>query len=193
MRQDFSGVTAEELSRLFPVILEEHRPEYFEQYAEEKAFLASILGDKVLRISHIGSTSVPGLLAKPTVDVLLEITEDTDIPVITEILRDEGYIVNHANNDIITYIKGYTPRGFEGQTFHVHVRAAGDWGEMYFRDYLINHPDTAAEYAALKRQLQRQFEYDRDGYTAAKGEFVQKITALARNLYPDRYNPQKNT
>ena len=189
MRHDFSCVTAEMLSRLFPIILEEHRSEHFDRYEEEKCFLLKVFGDKVLRISHIGSTSVPGLLSKPTVDILLEIAEGTDLPSITETLRDEGYIVNHFGDDIITYIKGYTPRGFEGQSFHVHVRPLADWGELYFRDYLTDHPDTAAEYAALKRRLQPELEFDRDGYTFAKGEFIQRITSLARAAYPNRYTP----
>lgn len=193
MRHDFSGVTPEMLSKLFPIVLEEHHSEHFERYEEEKPFLLSVFGEKALRISHIGSTSVPGLLAKPTVDVLLEIAEDTDLSALTEVMRDEGYIVNHAGGDIITYIKGYTPRGFEGQTYHVHVRNLADWGEPYFRDYLIDYPEIAAEYAALKQKLQPEFEHDRDGYTFAKGEFVQRVTALARKAYPDRYNPQKIT
>jgi len=189
MRHDFSGVTPEMLSRLFPIILEEHHSEHFQRYEEEKEFLLSVFGANALRISHIGSTSVPGLIAKPTVDILLEISDDTDIPAITELLRDEGYIVNHFGDDIITYIKGYTPHGFEGQTYHVHVRSLADWGELYFRDYLIDHPETAAEYAALKQRLQPRFEHDRDGYTHAKGKFVQRITALARAAYPKRYIP----
>lgn len=193
MRHDFSGVTPEMLKKLFPVILEEHHTEHFARYEEEKAFLISVFGPSALRISHIGSTSVPGLLAKTTVDILLEIAEDADIPAITERMRDEGYIVNHFGDDIITYIKGYTPRGFEGQSFHVHVRPLADWGELYFRDYLIEHPDTAAEYAALKRRLQPKFEYDRDGYTFAKGEFVQRITVLAREAYPNQYTPRTST
>lgn len=189
MRHDFSGVTAKRLAELFPIVLEEHRVEYFHRYEEEKAFLLAVFGESALRISHIGSTSVPGLLAKPTVDILLEVAEGIDLPAITKVLRDEGYIVNHAGGDVITYIKGYTPRGFEGQSYHVHVRPLADWGEPYFRDYLIDHPETAAEYAALKRRLQPEFEHDRDGYTEAKGEFVRRITSLAREAYPRRYAP----
>lgn len=191
MRHDFSGVTPEMLSKLFPIILEEHRSEHFSRYEEEKSFLMKVFGEKALRISHIGSTSVPGLLAKPTVDILLEVDPGLDLSPITEVLRDEGYIVNHFGDDIITYIKGYTPQGFEGQSFHVHVRLLSDWGELYFRDYLIDHPAVAAQYAALKQCLLPRFKFDRDGYTYAKSEFVQKITALAREAYPERYNPYK--
>jgi GrpB-like predicted nucleotidyltransferase (UPF0157 family) len=78
------------------------------------------------------------------------------------------------------FMKGYTPRGFEGQVFHVHVRFSGDWDELHFRDYLIRHPETAAEYGKLKRLIMKKFEFDRDGYTEAKGGFIRHVTALAR-------------
>jgi len=60
------------------------------------------------------------------------------------------------------------------------VRYPGDWDEPYFRDYLIAHPETAAEYAALKIRLHKEFEHDRDGYTKAKSEFIRAVTERAR-------------
>ena len=78
------------------------------------------------------------------------------------------------------FMKGYTPEGFKGQAFHVHVRYSGDWDELYFRDYLIAHPDVADKYGKLKVELQKKFEHDRDGYTFAKTGFIKKFTALAR-------------
>lgn len=142
-----------------------------------------------MRISHIGSSSVPGLLAKPTVDILLEVSGDTDLAAVTERMKDEGYAINTPEGDLIMYLKGYTPEGFRGQAFHIHVRHSGDWGELYFRDYLIAHPETAAEYAALKTALKEQFPQNRDGYTAAKGKFVQGHTEQARREFPGRYTP----
>jgi len=78
------------------------------------------------------------------------------------------------------FMKGYTPQGFEGQAFHVHVRYSGDWDELYFRDYLLANPDIAAEYGKLKLELQKKYKHDRDAYTSAKTDFIKRITRLAR-------------
>lgn len=58
---------------------------------------------------------------------------------------------------------------------------------MYFRDYLSEHADVAAEYVALKKELAVRYRYDRDGYTAAKGDFVKKYTEIAKRKYGKRY------
>lgn len=189
MRQDFSDITAEHLSLLFPIKLEPHDPEWETCYEQESLFLKSVFGDKIVRMSPIGSSSVPGLIAKPTVDILLEIKENTDMTVMTEAMKDAGYVVNTPKQDIILYLKGYTPHGFDGQCFHIHVRYAGDWDELYFRDYLQAHPDVAQAYGKLKQQLKEQYLHDRDGYTNAKGDFIKEYTLCARREFPGRYEP----
>lgn len=190
MRQDFSNVSKEKLSELFPVILQPHNPEWIRYYLVEKDFLQSIFVGKILRINHIGSSSVPGLIAKPVIDILLEISQDIDLPAITEKMRDEGYIVNTPPKDIIMYLKGYTPQGFQGQCVHIHIRHHDDWDELYFRDYLIAHPEIAQEYGKLKLVLKEQYTHDRDGYTDAKGDFIRKYSELARKEFPNRYAPR---
>ncbi|MNC42059.1 dephospho-CoA kinase/protein folding accessory domain-containing protein [compost metagenome] len=190
MKQDFSGVTAERLAELFPVLLEEHNALWKTHYNREKEHLEAVFGGRLVRISHIGSSSVPGLLAKPTVDILLEVAGETDLDALTERMVEEGYVVNTPKGDLIMYLKGYTPQGFQGQAFHIHVRHSGDWGELYFRDYLLAHPEAAAEYAALKTALKLQYPYDRDGYTEAKGQFVRACTERARLEFPERYTPE---
>ena len=195
MRHDFSDVTsrseAERLGRLYPIILREYNPEYKALYARERDYLLDVFSGLVLRISHIGSTAVPNLVSKPTIDILLEISENSGLSEITERLAQNGYIVNTPPADIILYIKGYGPNGFDGQTYHIHVRALGDYSEFYFRDYLIAHPDAAAEYGQLKRHLQERYEHDRDGYTAAQSAFVAKHTKLARAEFAGKYSPAK--
>lgn len=191
MRQDFSGVSPEQLAALFPVVLEAYNPAWQEKYRQEREFLLLVFGEKMLRIEHIGSTSVPGLVAKPTIDILLEVAEDTNLNEITETMKDEGYIVNTPSGDLIMYLKGYTPQGFQGQAMHIYVRRSGDWGELYFRDYLREHPEAAAEYARLKLRLKEQYAHDRDGYTEAKGLLVEQYTEQARKLYPGRYRPNR--
>ncbi|MCL1952215.1 MAG: GrpB family protein [Oscillospiraceae bacterium] len=182
-------MTKKQIKRLFPIILEPHNPAWKADYLRERDLLQTVFGDSIVRISHIGSTAVAGLIAKPTVDILLEVAETADIPAITKRMRDAGYLVNTPKSDIIMYIKGYTPCGFELPTVHAHVRHSADWGELYFRDYLMCHPDAARAYEALKLELKEKFTHDRDGYTGAKGAFVQKYTELARLEFPGKYAP----
>lgn len=83
-------------------------------------------------------------------------------------------------------IKGYLSDGFAEKAYNIHVRNLRDsnnqskfWDEINFRDYLIAHPETALEYADLKQNLFEYYEHNRDGYTAAKGEFIRKIMEKA--------------
>lgn len=183
-------IDEERRTRIYPVILSEYNPAWPKWYAEEKANLERLIGTKdIARISHYGSTSVPGLIAKPTVDILLEINKDTDINKLITALPSPEYIcLNEAALTLPTppphlmFLKGYLPDGFAEKVYHIHVRNIGDWNELYFRDYLIDHPETAAEYAALKVKLHKDFEYDRDGYTDAKSAFVRAVTEKARKL-----------
>jgi GrpB-like predicted nucleotidyltransferase (UPF0157 family) len=162
----------ERRARIYPVILSEYNPEWPKWYAEEKANLERLIGAKdIARISHIGSTSVPGLIAKPTVDILLEINEDTDINRLIAALPQPEYIclkdaalTMPTPPPYVMFLKGYLPDGFAERVYHIHVRYPGDWDEPYFRDYLIAHPETAAEYAALKTRLHKEYEHDRDEY-----------------------------
>lgn len=190
MRHDFSAVTDAQLAELFPVILAKHNPAWAGLYTREAATITRLFGqDNIVRLSHIGSTAVKGLIAKPTIDILAEVKLDLDISAITETMLDEGYVVNNPPGDIIMFLKGYTPRGFQGQVFHIHVRQPGDWGESYFRDYLNIHPQIAAQYGELKLTLETRYKNDRDAYTAAKSKFVQTYTAIARQAFTHRYRP----
>jgi GrpB-like predicted nucleotidyltransferase (UPF0157 family) len=186
-----SDMTNEELWRLFPIILSEHDPAWPGKYIGERQNIERIAGNEnIARVSHIGSTSVPGLLAKPTIDILLEITDGCDIKRLIGGMTADGYIYSPQPENPsphMMFMKGYTPQGFAGQAYHVHVRYAGDWGELYFRDYLKEHKERADEYAALKAELFKTYEHDRDGYTDAKSEFIKTYTALARERYGGRY------
>ena len=170
--------------QLFPVILSEYQPVWARNYLEEEAVIEQAIGsDNIVRISHIGSTAVPRLIAKPTVDVLVEIKHDTDTARLISNMQLGGYrYVEQPENPPphMMFIKGYTPEGFKGQVFHVHVRYSGDWDELYFRDYLLAHPEIAEEYGRLKLELKQKYEHDRDAYTSAKTDFIKRITGLAR-------------
>lgn len=78
------------------------------------------------------------------------------------------------------FMKGYTPQGFKGQAYHLHVRYAGDWDEPIFCHYLQLHPKVARKYGELKVELKKRYEHDRDAYTESKTEFITSIVQLAR-------------
>lgn len=197
MNNPLQKMTNEELWVLFPIILSEHRAEWTKFYEQEKDTIISALGTKnISRINHIGSTSVPGLIAKPTIDILLEIPTDADIPSLTTALISAGYICNTQPNNPaphLMFMKGYTPQGFRGQAVHLHVRFPGDWDELYFRDYLRSHPETAKSYGKLKQNLQLRYEHDRDAYTEAKTDFIQEATRLARKEMGNKYTTPSTT
>lgn len=156
-------------------------------YNEIEKTLASLLSGHVVRISHIGSTAVHNIWAKNIVDVMVEIPQSVDMKEIACILEQNGFIrmSNEANR--ISLNKGYTKNGFADKVYHIHLRYAGDNAELYFRDYLNEHPEVAKEYETLKLRLWKQYEHNRDAYTDAKTEFISKWTAEARKKYGERY------
>ena len=133
-------------------------------------------------------------MAKPTVDILLEVDWPEACANWPQRLSEQGWLLMHEQQTpywTMLFNKGYTPQGFAQQVYHLHVREYGDWDELYFRDYLLAHPETAAAYAQLKRDLFNDYQYNRDGYTAGKTAFVQEISRLARQEFPDRYKPHQ--
>lgn len=90
-------------------------------------------------------------------------------------------------SDRISFNKGYTEKGFAERVFHLHLRYIGDNDELYFRDYLIEHTNIAIEYERMKLELWEKYEFNRDGYTNSKTDFIQKYTEKAKLEYGDRY------
>lgn len=186
MGKKLSEMTLEELWQLFPIILDEHKECWHKWYYEEEALLHSLIPQAV-RISHVGSTAVCGIWAKPIVDILVELPKEDNMTDVSSLLVVNGYICMSREEDRISLNKGYTEEGFAERVFHLHLRYAGDNDELYFRDYLMGHPDVAAEYEKLKLDLWKKFEHDRDGYTEAKTEFIKLHTAVAKQLHKNRY------
>ena len=177
------GKTMDELKTLFPNDLVEHNPRWSEWYEEEKQSIMAMLGDKLVSIDHYGSTSIPGLAAKPIIDILLQVATTADVTLLKSSLSGSGWLImsEHLKTGLhLMLCKGYTSEGYGERVFHLHVRHPGDWNELYFRDYLIAHPDIAEEYADLKRTLVAQHRYDRNAYAQGKQEFVRLYTAKGR-------------
>lgn len=183
----------EELWQRFPIILKPHNATYSTWYQEEATQLLHMLQQyTIFRMSHIGSTAVDGLIAKPIVDILLEISTPFDLNAVSEALQNNHWLVMSQDrlSQTIDLNKGYTMNGFAQKVYHLHIKPPGDWGELYFRDYLQQHPDVARQYEALKQRLQTEYQYNRDAYTDAKSDFIQAYTKKAKEYYPQKYLPR---
>lgn len=180
--KSLENMSLEELWRLFPIELVPHRDVWAHWYSQVREQLTAMSPeDAVVAVSHIGSTAIANLQAKNIVDILVEFTADTWLDDMAAILRDRGFLLMARTGTRVDMNMGYTPHGWVEPVYHVHLRYKDDNDELFFRDYLNAHPDIAREYERLKLELAPKFKYDRDGYTAAKGEFVRRYSAFGRN------------
>lgn len=188
MGKELSEMTLEELWELFPVFLVKHNDKWVDYYKEIESLIKEILsGYPVARISHIGSTAIKGIWAKDIVDVLIEIYNGIPIEEAAQRIEQDGFIRMSAGDNRISFNKGYARDGFAEKVYHIHLRYMGDNDELFFRDYLNEHPQIAKEYETLKLELWKRYEHNRDAYTDAKTEFIRKWTEEAHKLYGDRY------
>jgi GrpB-like predicted nucleotidyltransferase (UPF0157 family) len=187
MAKELSEMSLEELWELFPIFLVEHNDSWNLLYEEMKTTLQSILSDYPVKINHIGSTAIPGIWAKNIVDILIEIPKNSNIEAVAKAVEKNGFIRMSTEERRISFNHGYTKNGFADKVYHIHLRYAGDNDELYFRDYLLEHPNVAKDYESLKLRLSKQFEHHRDAYTNAKTAFIRKWTNVAKVEYFGRY------
>lgn len=187
MTGDRERLTDEHLDRVLvgsrdrtprPVVLVDHDLEWALRFEEHRGRVVAALGDRVVRVEHIGSTSVPGLRAKPRIDVLVTVDDAEDDAAI-ERLEAAGYrlTVREPGHRCLVAQPG---RGLDA---NVHVWADHDPEvERYllFRDRLRADAGDRARYQARKEELAARLWTDVDRYAEAKGEVVEAIIARAR-------------
>jgi GrpB-like predicted nucleotidyltransferase (UPF0157 family) len=151
----------------------DYDPIWKERFLEEKTRLEIAFKGQALEIKHIGSTSVPGLAAKPVIDILVAIEAALEADELVRVLATLSYVyVPQDDCDRIFFRKGM-PR-----THHVHVVRAGSWAffsHLWFREYLVDHPSVAEEYELLKRVLAARHRTDRAAYVKGKDAMVSMI------------------
>ena len=159
-------------------------------FAELKAALEPRLDGLALTIEHTGSTSIPGLAAKPIIDLIVVIATRDDLPAMINALAKLGYWhegdLGIAGREAFAMEGPDVPRDGTGRRWpaqNLYV-AAADNAELRrhkaFRDYLRAHPDSIAAYARLKEDLAARFPHDIDSYSRSKTEFVEDILRRAR-------------
>ena len=174
--EELAAVTVGGLKRLDgPVELADPDPSWPDQYDVEAAYLRAILGDRVLRLEHVGSTSVPGLPAKPILDVQISVLNVDDHGSFAPALERAGYLVRVREPGHVLY------RSPE-RDVHVHLCAVGsEWERRHlvFRDWLRTHPDDRDLYADVKRRLLRDEWESMIDYSFAKTGVITTIMQRA--------------
>jgi GrpB-like predicted nucleotidyltransferase (UPF0157 family) len=172
-----------------PVIVVEHDPAWVDQFAQLRDVIAKRLGKLTLRVEHVGSTSVPGLAAKPILDINVVIESQADLPAVTERLATLGYYhegdLGVAGREAFGPGDGTCPIVTGSRRWprhHLYVCARDNpehLRHMAFRDWLRGHEADAKRYGDLKRELARMHPNDVNAYTDGKKEFVENILARA--------------
>lgn len=195
-QKDLNKMTTKELGQLFPILIKDYSDKWSDLFKSEAELITNSLSpNDIIEIDHIGSTAIPGLKAKPTIDILIQISERIEISRLKNTFKSLGYLINeHPENPEphLTFVKGYTNQGFKGQAYHVHIRYCGDWDEIRFRDYLIKHKEIAREYETLKLELAKKYRNDREAYTDSKTEWIERINNLTRKKARPHNNVYKS-
>ncbi|MCX5973389.1 MAG: GrpB family protein [Coprothermobacterota bacterium] len=149
-------------------------------FEEENSRLQAVVGKYVLDIQHVGSTSIPGMVAKPIIDIGIAVKDFEEAGVCIKPIEQLGYAYKGENG---IPRRHYFTKGNPG-THHVHVyeMSSRDWHDrLIFRDYLTQHPEIAKEYAELKMALAQRYPTDRPSNTDSKAPFVERVLRLARS------------
>ena len=163
------------------VSLVSHSSNWHTEFEQEKEKLQTILGNIALAIEHIGSTSIPGLSAKPILDIAVAVENIEALKSVIPILTEAEYdILDSIETKGEVLARKGTP---DNRTHYIHVEIFGDtyWNDhIMFRDFLLKHKEYIEEYERLKKDLAKQYSDDRKKYTAAKNEFIQNVLKLAQ-------------
>lgn len=152
-------------------------PILFDEEAER--LRATLDPSLIVGLEHFGSTAIPGLSAKPIIDILIAVRSLADAQAnFVEPLRNLDYVywAENPRKDRLFFVKGMPPFGSR-RSHHVHVTEPhGEmWQRLAFRDYLRAHPEEAAIYEQLKRRLATEHKRDREAYTDAKSAYVESV------------------
>lgn len=166
---------------LEPVRIAEYERAWPALFERARALIAGALGDLVVAIEHVGSTAVPGLGAKPVIDIMAGLRSLAHHEPCVPPLQALGYTYK---GELDIPGRHYFRKPARGpRTYQIHmVEQGGDFWRRHllFRDYLRGHSDEARAYYELKLRLAAEFRMDREGYTEAKSEFIEAALAKAK-------------
>lgn len=159
------------------IVIVDYDPRWPERFQEHAAVISNALGPKALVIEHVGSTSVPGLAAKPIIDIDVVVEDSSDEAAYLPDLLAAGYVLRVREPDWHEHRMFRTPE----LDVHVHIFSPGCVEvarHVAFRNRLRSHAEDRLRYEALKRKLAKEDWPDMNAYARAKGELVEEIIAL---------------
>ena len=167
-----------------PIVIVDDDPIWPTRYERAAAELRTALAPWVVEIEHIGSTAVPGLAAKPVIDIQVGVTSLDHSADIVDAVEALGYTYVPEFEAVFPgrrYFRRSAPGGRRTHQVHLIERSDSDWWDRHvlFRDWLRRHPADRDRYAALKRRLADEFRGDREGYTDAKTDFIEGVLRRA--------------
>ena len=168
------------------VVVKEYDPMWPLKYEEEKILITGVLKDNCLAIYHIGSTSVPGLAAKPIIDIMAVVRSLEGVDKVAGNFSNIGY---EYLGEFGIRGRRYLPKGGDDRTHQLHIFQADDWynivRHLAYRDFMRNHEDSRQKYAKLKKELADKYPYDIGSYCDGKDAFVKRIEQDAVSEYDE--------
>ncbi len=166
------------------IVVTNYNPLWTKKFEKEALLIKEMIADNCIAICHIGSTSVPGLAAKPIIDIMVVVRSLERVDTVAEKFSDIGY--EYLGEFGITG-RRYLRKGGDERTHQIHIFQADDWNNigrhLAFRDYMRTHEKERDEYAKLKKDLAQKFPYDIDGYCDGKEDFVREMEERALAQY----------
>jgi len=153
-----------------------HSQGWAAEFRADARRLRDALGDEVVAVNHVGSTAIPGISAKPIIDILLEVREVERLDVLGPEMSGLGY---EARGEFgIPGRRFFVKNAGLRRTHHIHAFATGTpelERHLAFRDYMISHPENARAYGRLKEGLAREFPTDIEAYMDGKDAFIKEM------------------
>jgi GrpB-like predicted nucleotidyltransferase (UPF0157 family) len=164
-----------------------YRSDWPAKFTEEARDLQALFAGQMLSIHHFGSTSIPGICAKPIIDILLIVRDIEAVDALVPRLEKLGY---HAVGEYGISGRRFFYKGNDDlRSHHLHIYESGNphiLRHLVFRDYMRSHPMTARDYARLKEELAHQFPEDMDSYIAGKNAFVKEHEKKALDWWEEK-------
>lgn len=150
-----------------------------EDYINESEKIQNIMDEEIVKTHHIGSTAIPGIYAKPVIDILIEVKDISNVDKYNKEMEKLGYI---SKGESGIKNRRFFLKGEYNRTHHVHIFETGNSEvkrHLNFRDYMIAHPEDAKRYEELKKELSIKFRYDNKGYCNGKNAFIKEMAIKA--------------